>query len=52
MNSFELNKIAGAALAAGLFIFGGRTLADIVLHKPAPVMPGFNIPVSLTTKGV
>ena len=50
MNSFEINKIAGAALAAGLFIFGGRTLAEIAFHEPAPVMPGFDIPVSLTSK--
>lgn len=51
MNSFELNKIAGAALAAGLFIFGGKTLAEIVLHKPASVMPGYNIPIKLTSAG-
>lgn len=52
MNSFEINKIAGAALAAALFIFGGRTLAEIVMHKPAPVMPGFDIPVaSLASTG-
>ncbi len=51
MNSFELNKIAGGVLAAGLLIFGGRTFADIALHKPAPKTPGYAIAVSAAAGG-
>jgi cytochrome c len=51
MNSFEVNKIAGGVLAAALLIFGGRTFADIALHKPAPKSPGFPIAVMTSTGG-
>jgi cytochrome c len=46
MNSFELNKIAGGVLGAALLIFGGRTFADIALHKPPSKTPGYPIAVT------
>lgn len=33
MDAFEFNKIAGAALSALLFAFGGRTLMEITSHS-------------------
>lgn len=51
MDSFELNKIAGGVLGALLLIFGGRTFADIALHKPVPTMPGYPIAVSESAGG-
>lgn len=44
MNSFELNKIAGAALAAALVVFGGRTLADLAWHEPTAAKAGWELP--------
>jgi cytochrome c len=51
MNSFELNKIAGGVLAAALLIFGGRTFADIALHKAPSNTPGYPIAVSSGATG-
>lgn len=39
-----LNKWAGAALAAALVIFGGRTLMDIAAHEPKMKMAGWDLP--------
>lgn len=54
MNAFELNKIAGWVLAAALFIFGGKTLIEI-LDKPHKVATaGYTLPVpkgGTATKG-
>ena len=41
MDSFEFNKIAGAALSALLLIFGGRTLMDVVAKEHKPEKPGW-----------
>lgn len=46
MDSFEINKIAGAALAALLLIFGGRTLMDVVAKEHKPEKPGWALPVT------
>lgn len=46
MDSFELNKIAGAALAALLLIFGGRTLMDVVAKEHKPEKAGWALPVT------
>ncbi len=51
MNAFEINKIAGAVLGAALLIFGGRTFAEIAMHKSAPTTPGYAIAVSTSTAG-
>ncbi len=43
MDSFEFNKIAGAALAALLAIFGTKVLVDEALHVPEPEKRGWVI---------
>jgi cytochrome c len=51
MDGFELNKIAGAVLAALLVMAGGNTLLEIVMPRHAPSKQGWNIPVTATTPG-
>ncbi len=51
MNSFEFNKIAGAALTAALLIFGGKTLAEIAFKEPTPAKPGHVLPVTAAAAG-
>lgn len=46
MDSFEVNKIAGAVLSALLLIFSVRTLYDIVRHEHKPEKPGWALPVT------
>jgi cytochrome c len=48
MDSFELNKIAGAVLAALLVIFGGKTLFEIAGADHGPVKAGYTLPVTKT----
>ena len=43
MDGFEFNKIAGAVLAALLFIFGGKELMHISA-SPGPVKAGYELP--------
>jgi cytochrome c len=45
MNSFELNKIAGAVLAALLIIFGGRTFLEIVDQPRKVEKAGYTLPM-------
>lgn len=45
MDGFELNKIAGAVLAAMLVMASGRTVLDIALPDHKPEKMGWNIPV-------
>jgi cytochrome c len=51
MDSYKLNKIAGAALSALLFAFGAKTFAEIALHEKAPAKPGFELPKSAAVGG-
>jgi len=52
MNSFELNKIAGAVLAALLLIFGTRTLIDLNQSSPSDdEFVGYALPVPEETEG-
>lgn len=51
MDSFELNKIAGAVLSAALLIFGGKTFAEIAWHEPKAAKPGFQLAVTTTSAG-
>lgn len=44
MNSFELNKIAGAVLFAMLIVMGIREVNNIVNHEPEVVVKGYNVP--------
>jgi cytochrome c len=45
MDSFELNKIVGAALAALLMIFGVKTLMDIAFKPHALKKPAYEVAV-------
>jgi cytochrome c len=45
MDGFELNKIAGAVLAAMLVMAGGSTLLQIMTAKHAPEKAGWALPV-------
>lgn len=45
MDSFELNKIAGAILFALLVFFGSWTLSDIIFTVPKPEKPGMLVEV-------
>lgn len=51
MDSFELNKIAGAVLGAALLIFGGKTFAEIAWHEPKMAKPGYQLAVTTTSAG-
>lgn len=46
MDSFELNKIAGAVLLALLVIFGTKTVSNIVFKAHKPEKPGFMVEVA------
>jgi len=47
MDGFELNKIAGAVLAAMLVMAGGKTALDIVLQKHKSEKSGWELPVTI-----
>lgn len=51
MADLTFNKIAGAALATGLLIFGLQNLTAIVFEKEPPAKPGYAIAVSETAGG-
>jgi cytochrome c2 len=46
MDSFELNKIAGAVLGALLIVFGVRIVGDIIFTPAQPETPGYVIAVA------
>lgn len=46
MDSFELNKIAGAVLLSLLIIMALGVSSDIIFHSEAPETPGFAIEVA------
>ncbi len=48
MDAFEINKIAGAVLAALLVIFATRTISDLVFEHHTPEKPGYEIAVADT----
>lgn len=48
MDGFELNKIAGAVLAAMLVMAGGNTLLQVLMADHAPEKPGWALPVTET----
>jgi cytochrome c len=45
MDSYEVNKIAGAALAAALLLFGGKTLLEIATHEKVAKEPGHRLAI-------
>ena len=46
MDSFELNKIAGAVLGAGVFAMGLGFVSDLLFTSHAPETPGYLIEVA------
>ena len=46
MDTFELNKIAGAVLFTVLVVLGLQNLAGVIYHSPAPEKPGFAVEVA------
>jgi cytochrome c len=46
MDAFEVNKTAGAVLAALLVAFGGKTMLDIVYKEHKPEKPGWALPIT------
>lgn len=46
MNSFELNKILGALLAAVFVVFSVSLLSDAIFASPPPATPGYAIEVA------
>src|SRR5579872_2794888 len=51
MADLTFNKIAGAALATGLLIFGLQQLTRIVFEKESPAKPGYAIAVAAEAGG-
>jgi cytochrome c len=45
MDSFELNKMAGALLGAGVFAMGLGLLSETIFHAEKPAQPGFLVAV-------
>ncbi|MEJ1156846.1 c-type cytochrome [Prosthecomicrobium sp. N25] len=45
MDSFELNKMAGALLGAGVFAMGIGLLAEAIFHVEKPAQPGYVVAV-------
>jgi cytochrome c len=51
MDSFVLNKFAGAFLGTALLVFGLGEAKNIVYHSSTPEKPGFHIDVAEATGG-
>jgi len=51
MDSFEINKIAGAVLGTALVVFGLKELAGEIYHADAPEKPGMMIEVANAATG-
>ena len=50
MDSFELNKIAGAVLLSLLIVMGLGIISDIIFEPHEPEKPGFEIAVATATE--
>lgn len=46
MDTFELNKFAGAVLFALMVLFGTRTVSNIIFAVPEPEKPGYAVEVA------
>ncbi|TSJ64814.1 cytochrome c family protein [Starkeya sp. 3C] len=51
MDSFELNKIAGAVLSVATFTLGLSVFSDMLFYNPPPEKPGFEIAVQEASSG-
>lgn len=48
MDSFEVNKILGGLLGALLFTMGLGIFSDVLFYRPAPAVPGYDLPAGVT----
>ena len=51
MDSFELNKIAGAVLGSLLLVMGLSIISDALFAAPRPAKPGYALPVAEAAVG-
>jgi len=51
MDSFELNKIAGAVLGSLLFVMGLGVVSDMLFAAPHPAKPGYELPAAEESHG-
>ena len=51
MDSFELNKIAGAVLGSLLLVMGLGIISDALFAAPRPAKPGYALPVAEAAVG-
>lgn len=51
MDSFELNKIAGAVLGTLLFLMGVGMFSSAIFHRSHPEKPGYDLPVAEASTG-
>ena len=51
MDSFELNKMAGAVLGTLLFVMGLGVVSDILFAAPHPAKPGYDLPAAGESHG-
>jgi len=51
MDSFELNKIAGAVLGSLLFVMGLGVIADALFAAPRPAKPGYALAAAEASPG-
>ena len=51
MDSFELNKMAGALLGFLLFVMGLGVVSDILFAAPHPAKPGYDLPAAGESHG-
>lgn len=51
MDTFELNKIAGAVLFALLILFGTKTATNIIFKAHQPEKPGFEVEIAESSSG-
>ncbi len=45
MNSWEINKIAGAVLGSLAFVLGLSVISDVIFHETAPSEPGYRVEI-------
>ncbi len=51
MDSFELNKIAGAVLGSLLFVMGLSVISDMLFAAPHPAKPGYELAAAPESHG-
>ena len=51
MDSFEINKMAGATLGTLLFVMGLGIFSDALFSRPAPKVAGYDLPAASESSG-